>query len=228
MLKLGTIDEFKSLVTEGKGFAKQNLYYVKFPTVAGINAYDLGLLCSRISLPERQLATVEREMGITTQKVVHGFINPDVNMTFRVLNDQKVRNYFESWQQYILPQYSDEGERYEVRYPDQYVAPIHIYQMERGKSFPLFNRQFDKKLGPINLNIDIDVDAGVSEIANYHWMLDRAYPLTVSHGELSEGANEISEINVNFAYRNYESEPLNGKGKASIFLNGSNTVDLNI
>lgn len=221
MLKLGTIDEFKSLVSEGKGFAKQNVYYVKFPTVAGINGYDLGLLCSSINLPDRQLSTVEREMGITTQKVVHGFINPDVDMTFRVLNDQKVRNYFEAWQQYILPEYSDEGERYEVKYPDQYVTQIHIYQMERGKAFPLFNRQFDKKLGPININIDIDVDVDIAAIANYHWMLDRAYPLRLAHGNLSDTGADISEINVTFAYRNYVSEPQNGKGKASIFLNGS-------
>ena len=68
MLKLGTIDEFKSLVSEGKGFAKSNLYYVKFPTIAGINAYDLGLLCSSIDLPSRQMAFYRKTVGCNYSK----------------------------------------------------------------------------------------------------------------------------------------------------------------
>ena len=170
MLKLGTIDEFKSVVNDGGGLTKGNLFYVKFPTIQGITAYDLGLLCSDVALPTRQMNSIERDIGVIKQQVVYGFTNPSVSMTFRVLNDQKVREYFERWQQYILPTY-DEGEaRLEARFPDQYVAPIHIYQLKRAQSFPLFSKQFDVKLGPINLNLDIDLDIGqVEPIASYHW-----------------------------------------------------------
>lgn len=220
MLKLGTIDEFKSVVNNGGGFTKGNLFYVKFPTIQGINAYDLGLLCSDVALPTRQMNSIERDIGVIKQQVVYGFTNPSVSMTFRVLNDQKVREYFERWQQYILPTY-DEGEaRLEARFPDQYVAPIHIYQLKRAQSFPLFSKQFDVKLGPINLNLDIDLDIGqVEPIASYHWHLDRAYPISQASSNLSEGDGEISTVTVEFAYKSWRAEQLDGKQSASIIIN---------
>ena len=84
MIKLGNIDEFKSLISEGRGLARSNLYFVKFPTIAGIVGYDLGLLCNNIDLPTRQLTTVDRQIGITNQKVVYGYANPSISATFRV------------------------------------------------------------------------------------------------------------------------------------------------
>jgi hypothetical protein len=220
MLKLGTVDEIKSAITDGGGFSKTNLYFVKFPTVAGITGYDMGLLCSNINLPSRQLTSVERDLGVTRQKVVHGYVNPPISATFRVLNDQGVRDYFESWQQFILPEYSDDEARFEAKYPDKYVAPIHIYQLERGKGFPLFNKQFDKKLGPINLSLDIDIDVATPAISNYHWIIDRAFPVNVSSTEMADGSGEIHTITVSFEYKSWKGESVtNGKQKASIFVN---------
>jgi len=221
MLKLGTIDEFKSLVNSGNGFTKSNLYYVKLPTVNGINTYDLGLLCNDITLPTRQLSTVERDFGVAKQNIVYGYVNPAVSMTFRILNDQKVRDYFEGWHNFILPQYEKDGEgRFEAKYPDTYMRPIHIYQLERGKSFPLFSKQFDKKIGPFNINIDLDLDIGTSSIANYHWLLDRAYPVSYTSTNLAEGAGEVSTITVEFNYHYWKGESVsNGKQKASITFN---------
>ena len=220
MLKLGTIDEIKSAVASGRGFAKSNLYYVKFPTVAGISAYDVGLLTNSITLPQRQLTGVGREIGMDTQQVVHGYVNSDIDMSFRVLNNQKVREYFENWQQFILGRYSDDEARYNVKYPDKYVAPLHIYQLERGKGFPLFNKQFDKKIGPININLDIDIDIATPTISNYHWVIDRAFPIGLNSGQLSDEEEGIQTINVTFSYKSWTGEKVtNGKQKASIFVN---------
>lgn len=220
MLKLGTIDEFKSVVQEGGGVAKGNLFFVKFPTIQGITAYDLGLLCNDVALPTRQMNAIERDIGVIKQQVVYGFTNPSVSMTFRVLNDQKVREYFERWQQYILPTY-DEGEaRLEARFPDQYVAPIHIYQLKRAQSFPLFSKQFDVKLGPINLNLDIDLDIGqVAPLSTYHWHLDRAYPISQAASNLSDAEGDISTLTIEFAYKSWRSEKLDGKQSSSIIIN---------
>tara|TARA_B110000503_G_scaffold138979_1_gene226251 strand:+ start:469 stop:1146 length:678 start_codon:yes stop_codon:yes gene_type:complete len=222
MLKLGTIDEFKTYVNEGKGFAKANLYYVKFPTIQGINPYQMGLLTASIDLPSRQLETIDRKIGISAQKVVYGYVNPNVTMTFNVLNDQRVRKYFESWQQYILPTYDEDGEgRLEARFPDQYVAPIHIYQLERGKSFPLFSKQFDKRVGPFNINIDLDIDIGTEPQATYHWFLDRAYPVSITNTALSDGDNGLSTTTIEFQYKNWKARTVEaGKSDASIIFNG--------
>lgn len=221
MLKLGTIDEFKSLVASGRGLTKSNLYYVKLPTVNGVNAYDIGLLCNDITLPTRQLSTTDRDFGVSKQSVVYGYVNPSVSMTFRILNDQKVRDYFESWHNFILPHYEGDVEgRFEAKYPNTYMQPVHIYQLERGKSFPLFSKQFDKKIGPFNINIDLDLDIGTSSVANYHWFLDRAYPVSYTSTNLSEGAGEVSTITVEFNYHYWKGESVsNGKQKASITFN---------
>ncbi|DAC64039.1 MAG TPA: hypothetical protein HA240_02285 [Candidatus Thalassarchaeaceae archaeon] len=221
MLKLGSIDEFKSAVNSGGGFTKGNLFFVKFPTIKGINAYDLGLLCSQISLPSRQMSSVQRTLGNQTQEVVHGYAITPLSATFRVLNDQKVREYFESWQQFILPEYSEAENSFSARYPDQYTKPIHIYQLERGQSYPLFNKQFEKKLGPINLSFDLDIDIGNKAIANYHWSIDRAFPKSVTSTELQDGGDDITTITVEFEYKNWKGEKVeNGKQKSSIFVNG--------
>ena len=221
MLKLGTIDEFKSLVAEGRGFTKANLFYVKLPTINGINPYGLGLLCSDITLPSRQLTTQERVMGVSSQKTAYGYANTDVSMTFRILNDQIARSYFESWHDFIISQYVDIEGRWEARYPDQYMAPVHIYQLERGQSYPLFSKQFDEKLGPININIDIDLDIGTKAIANYHWYLDRAFPVSYTSSNLNEGDGEISTVSVDFSYQYWKGEPVDGKSEASISFNSS-------
>jgi hypothetical protein len=213
MFRPGTIDEFKSIVTKGKGFAKTNLYHVQLPTLGnGPNGKALGFLCSSVALPSRDLMAVERRVGIDLQQVVHGFQNPPVSMTFRVLNDQYARNYFEYWQENIVKPYGAEG-RYIVNYPDNYCFPIHIYQLEKGVSYPVFNKQVDFSLGPININLDFDLDAGRSGKANYHWILERAYPTTVSQETFSDGEGAISEITVSFTYKSWKGEKINRKGE---------------
>lgn len=220
MIKLGNIDDFKSLVSEGRGFAKSNLYYIKFPTIAGINGYNMGLFCSSIDIPTRQLNTVERVLGVTSQNVVYGYTNPAVNASFNVMNDQKVRTYFENWMQYILPEYNDLEANFEARYPDTYVAPVHIYQLRKEKVLPLFSKNFDKKIGPINLNIDIDIDIGKNSVATYHWVLDRAFPVSMTSGSLSDAGSEISQVQVEFNYLKWVGESIeNQQTNNSIFIN---------
>lgn len=222
-VKLGNIDEFKSLVSDGKGMAKQNLYYVQLPRVdigSNANNYELGLFCSAIDIPTRQITTVDRALGTSMQKVASGYVVPTLNATFRVMNDQRARSYFEKWQSYTIGEYDDGSEnRFDVKYPDQYMKPLHIYQLERGQSFPLLDKQFDLSVGPINLNFGIDIDIGTNVKANYHWIIDRAYPTTVTSEPFGDEANNISTIQVEFSYNKWHGEPTNGQQKASIVVN---------
>lgn len=228
MLKLGTIDEFKSLVSDGRGFAKSNLYYLKLPTVQGINPYDFGLVCTSVTVPTRQLSAVERRIGMTSNQIVHGYVNPEVSATFRVLNDQKVRDYFQRWMDYINPQYDTSVDgHFDVSYPSTYQKYIHLYQLERGESFPLFNVNKDVRLGPININIDLDVDLGNQPKANYHWVLSQAFPRSFTSSELSDASGEISTITVEFSYKNWTGQKVKpGKNESSIF--GDLNLNINI
>lgn len=211
MLRSGSVEELKSIVTKGRGLARTNLYYVYLPSIKREQAaYEHGVLCTSVSLPSRQLSTVPRELGIVKQDVVYGFVNPSVSMTFRVLNDQGTREYFETWQRAAIGQYDDIEGRYEASYPDSYCKKIEIYQLEKGVSFPLYNK--DISLGPINLSFDIDLGTQLEK--NYRWTLDRAFPINVTNETFSDAAqNEISQFTVEFSYQYWVGEKLEPKNK---------------
>ena len=226
MFRPGTIDEFKAAVSSGKGFAKGNLFHVQLPSLGFADTKTVALLCTSVTLPARQLSTVQREMGIDVQNIAYGFVNPNVSMTFRVLNDQKIREYFEYWQGQVVQPYGAEG-RYLVNYADNYMFPLHIYQLEKGISFPVKNKQFDKELGPININVDFDLDLEIAGKANYHWVLDRAYPLSIQYETLSDGAaNQISEFTVEFTYKSWSSEKITKRGQVGATASIDVTTDL--
>lgn len=218
MLRSGSVEELKSIASNGRGFARTNLYYVYLPSIQrGVNAYVHGVLCTSVVLPSRQLASVQRELGVVKQDVVYGFVNPNVNMSFRVLNDQGVREYFEAWQRAALRRYDDVEGRFEASYPDSYCRKIEIYQLEKGVSYPIYNK--DVNFGPINLSFDIDLGTQLEK--NYRWTLDRAYPISVTHETFSDGAsNEISTISVEFSYQYWEGEKLEPKNKLKNALTG--------
>ena len=222
MLRDGSIEEFKANVSSGGGFAKNNLYYVQFPTIAGIAPYSLGLLSDTVDLPTRQLTTVERNIGIVKQQVPYGYLNQGFQCEFRVLNDHNVRNYFEKWHRFILGEYSDNEGHYGARYADDYTKTITVYQLERGASFPFFSKQFDKKIGPFNINLDIDIDIKKSGFAKYKWTIDRAFPVTVTHGVLGDTQNDISRVSVSFEFKDFKGETLNvDKDKGFSFVGGA-------
>jgi hypothetical protein len=229
MLKQGTIEELKSLVAKGDGFAHTNLYYVLFPRdviVGDQDPYVHGVLCTSVTLPSKQLMTVNREIGMIRQEVVHGFVEPNVSMTFRILNDQSTRKYFDAWQKRALAAYPNEEDalegRFEVNYPSEYMRQIKIFQLKKGISFPVFNKFADKDLGPINLVFDLDLDIGTKLSTTYEWTLDRAYPVSITNETLTDGAqNEISTITVEFSFekwrgRKFESDDATAKKLAKL------------
>jgi hypothetical protein len=215
MLRDGSIEEFKANVSQGGGFAKPNLYYVQLPTIAGIAPYNIGLLTQELDLPTRQLTTVERNIGIVKQQVSYGYVNQGIAMTFRVLNNHGVREYFEKWHQYVLGEYGTNEGHYGARYANEYVKPITIYQLERGVSFPFFSKQFDKKLGPFNINLDIDID-------KYKWTINRAFPLSITHGALGDVETGISTLQVAFEYKDFRGQIMQtNEDKGFSFVGGA-------
>lgn len=218
MLRSGTIEELKSIASKGRGFARNNLYYVYLPNIANsTDAYEYGVLCTNVGLPSRQLTSVEREIGVTRQSVAYGFVNPSINMTFRVLNDQGVREYFENWQSLALQRYDDIEGRYESAYPDEYCRKIQVFQLEKGVSYPIYNKQID--LGPINFNLDLDLGTNLEK--NYVWTFDRAYPISITNESFTDGSNnEISTITVEFSYHYWEGTKLDPNNKLKNSLVG--------
>lgn len=222
----GNIEEFKAIVAAGDGFATTNLYYVLLPRIGKdvSNRYEHGVMCSSVTLPSRQLATIQREVGVTINDVVHSYVHSNVSMTFRIMNDQKAREYFEYWQKLALNKYEDKPGYYKVAYPDSYYKEIKIYQLQKGTSFPIFNKFIDKNIdigpkflrsfGITNFVFDLDIDVATKMIPTYEWTLFNAYPVSVMHETLSDASsNEISTINVEFSFEHWKGEKQPGKNK---------------
>jgi hypothetical protein len=240
-MAIPTIEDFKSSISNGGGFANTNLYSIILPAGIAQGSYgtierpqNLTLLAKTITLPARQLSSVERLVGMEKRDVAYGFINPTLNVTFRVLNDQRVRNYFESWQQSIIrnndPSFSEEG-NYSVAFPDEYTFDISVYQWKKGQSFPVFNRGKSVSLGPLNVDLEVNLDLEASGVRTYEWKFIDAFPITVQHETLNDDAKgEMSEINIEFSYRNWVGLPVGEKpsvsieGGASISTNVGNAV----
>jgi len=207
------IDDFKSQVGAGGGFAMGNLYKVFLPPING-DAREMNLLCKATSLPGRQTSSTENQIGLTTTKQAYGYAVDDVTLTFHCMNDMAVRNYFETWQNLAVNQ-----ETLEVGYYNDYTHPVIIQHIKKGTSFPIIKRElFDAgkipssirgrlpRLGPLDLaQGQFDLNAVFGDDITYTLLLDKAYPTTLNAIELSDDG-QLLEVTVQLSYKNWKSK----------------------
>ena len=207
------IDDFKSQVSSSGGFAMGNMFKVFLPPLTG-DAREMNLLCKAASMPGRQILSTEKQIGLQTTKVAYGYAVEDVSLTFHVMNDYKVRNYFEIWQNLAVNQ-----DTKEVGYFNDYTHPVVIQQIKKGVSFPLKKKKiFDSgklpssiagrlpRLGPLDLaQGEVDLNAITGDDIAYTCILDKAYPTTMNAIELSD-EGQLLELNIQLSYKNWKSE----------------------
>lgn len=212
---MSNIDQLKSTISSKRGIARGNVYKITLPSINGISSNEINLLCRAVNIPGRQIMTVERRIGNTFQKIAYGHAFDDVNLSFLLLNDYGVRNYFEAWQSLCLnPNTLEPGY---LKGPGGYGFDIQIAQLKKGVGFPIGN--FDlgvsnipseiqgrlPSLGPINLaqgEIDLDFITGGDII--YECQLLEAFPTTMSAVELGDDQQDsILQLNVQLSYRDW-------------------------
>lgn len=207
------IDDFKAQVGASGGFAMGNMFKVFLPPLTG-DATEMNLLCKAASLPGRQILSTEKQMGINTTKVAYGFAVDDVTLTFHVMNDYKVKRYFEIWQNLAVNQGTKE-----IGYFNDYTHPVVIQQIRKGVSFPIKKKKiFDSgklpssiasrlpRLGPLDLaQGEIDLDLVTGDKIAYTCILDKAYPTTMNAIELSDDG-QLLELSVQLSYKNWRSK----------------------
>jgi hypothetical protein len=168
-----SIEQLKGEIGRSGGVAKNNLYRVIFPIIPQIYLNPTGLdvatpqalnvLCTRATLPGRQLLTNERTIGTVTQKIAYGYINEEVTFSFLGLNNYMVRKYMEDWQNYAL-----NPNNFEVKYKTEYAKnvviqqldPQHrvVYAVKLEKAFPtqLLNIDFSNENGqPVEIGVTL-------------------------------------------------------------------------
>ena len=202
-----TIEDLKALVNTKLGFARPNKFLVTLPTVGvgggllagiigafsgmggGASPRELNILCSNVTMPGKQILTNDRRIGMEFQKVAYGYAVDDVTMTFYLMNDYGVKEYFDAWRNSAIPE--DGGNAFTSNYKSSYAKSITIHQLRQ----PL--KGFSRQVGPIRFGL------GLGGGSVYSVELLEAFPVATSAIELNNELDGLVQLTVTFAYTNW-------------------------
>ena len=203
-----SVDELKALANTKLGFARPNRFLVTFPTSfggsggilgsvlgllniggGGASGRELNILCSNTTLPAKVTLTSERRIGMEFQKVAYGYAVDDVSMTFYLMNDYGVKEYFDAWRNSAIPE--DGGNAFTSNYKSSYAKSITIHQLRQ----PL--KGFSRQVGPIRFGL------GLGGGSVYSVELIEAFPVATSAIELNNELDGLVQLTVTFAYTNW-------------------------
>jgi len=205
---VNSIEEFKGLVSARRGVARPNLFRVKLPSLPGATSREMNILCKDVQLPGRQIITNERRIGLRMEKIPYGYAVGDVTMTFHVLNDYGVKEYFDTWQNLAVNQ-----ETYEVGYqkgPGGYAYDVTIEQLKKVEKIPAFLRE--KNFGSVTPSLsDLDIvqdfyglTSQLADVTIYKCVLQDAYPTSVAAIPLNNELDGITELQIQLSYTNWK------------------------
>ena len=202
-----SIEDIKALENTKLGFARPNKFLVTMPTVGvgggllagligafnggggGASPRELNILCSNATMPAKQILTNERRIGMELQKVAYGYAVDDVSMTFYLMNDYGVKEYFDAWRNSAIPE--DGGNAFTSNYKSSYAKSITIHQLRQ----PL--KGFSRQVGPIRFGL------GLGGGSVYSVELLDAFPVGTSAIELNNELDGLVQLTVTFAYTNW-------------------------
>jgi hypothetical protein len=228
-----SVDQLKSLISSNGGMARTNLYAVTLPPIYAIGdnssnkqsiiqAEELNILCKGTQLPGRHLTSVEQNVGMQTKKIAYGYQVQDVTLTFVVMNDYKVRKYFDTWQRLAI----DYATGY-VGYHDDYAKEVVINHLRKGFQVPIYNKDVaSDQLSKVPSNIrnrlpdipgplgsligkdglrtgEINVDVGTESDVMYQVKLKGAYPTSIATTELNNELDGLVELSVQLSFTNW-------------------------
>jgi len=212
-----SVEQFKGLVGKGQGFARPYFYRVILPSVIGgvkfpivgellnrgvsnlkrtIPAEDINMLCTATNMPGRNLLTHDRRIGMVNKKVAYGYAVEDVTLTFRVLNDFRIKEYFEAWQNSAVTT------EYELKYFNDYSEDVVIQALTNSP-----DADYDKLLRLSYTGLDqggLATALAGGESVVYTCVLQNAYPTQVLQMNMSDAqADQLLELNVQLSYKDW-------------------------
>ena len=200
---MASIEQLKSEISRGGGLARPNQFLVQLPSA---DSRALNILCTRASLPGKQIQIHERRINMKFEKVAYGFAVDDVSLSFLLTNDYSAKVYFDNWRKKILNE-----ETLTVNYKTEYQESVRIHQLKRPIA-PSINRG-----GGSNR-----LDVNIREDTVYSVELIDAFPTTLQSIEFTNDLDAIAEFTVQMSYTNFRviEKP---QGIASVTLNRPST-----
>lgn len=213
---MANIDQFKSLVSLKGGLARANVFRVKLPSIPGATSEEVNLLCKDVQLPGRQIMTNDRQIGMRLEKIPYGYAVTEVSMTFHVMNDYGIKQYFEQWQNLAVDQNT-----FEVGYQKGqggYAFDVVIEQLKKGVSLPVYSTPIGlprlptiiqsrlPKIGPFDLaQGQLDLNFVTNDQIAYSCTLLDAFPTSINAIQLNNELDGLVEVNIQMSYTNWRS-----------------------
>lgn len=180
-----TIDDLKSEISKRGGIANTNkfLIHIEVPDYVQRRAFwnstestkSLNILSESVNFPGKQIESLDYSMYRNQYKMPTGYINDELNVTFRLTNDFFVKRVFDEWQSGII-----DKKTYKARYNDEYARPMDIAYNTKS------------------------ADKGL-QLNNFAIKVTDCYPITVGAIEMSnEDSDTVAKLQVTFAYRDIE------------------------
>ena len=200
---MASIEQLKSEISRGGGLARPNQFLVQLPSA---ESRALNILCTRASLPGKQILTHDRRINMQFEKVAYTFGVDDVSLSFLLTNDYSAKVYFDNWRKKIINE-----ETLTVNYKTEYQESVRIHQLKRPIA-PSINRG-----GGSNR-----LDVNIREDTVYSVELIDAFPTTLQAIEFTNELDAIAEFTVQMSYTNFRviEKP---QGIASVTLNRPST-----
>ena len=200
---MASIEQLKSEISRGGGLARPNQFLVQLPSA---DSRALNILCTRASLPGKQILTHDRRINMQFEKVAYTFGVDDVSLSFLLTNDYSAKVYFDNWRKKIINE-----ETLTVNYKTEYQESVRIHQLKRPIA-PSINR------GGGSNSLDINI----REDTVYSVELIDAFPTTLQAIEFTNELDAIAEFTVQLSYTNFRviESP---QGLASVTINRPST-----
>jgi len=208
------INDLKAQIGKSRGLSRPNQFLVELPFD---NDGAGNVLCTRATLPGKQILTHDRRISMEFEKIAYGYAVDDVSFSFLSTNTYGVKKYFDAWRSLIVNE-----DTLEVGYKKDYALPVKIHQLKKAEK--RINDSID--IGPISF--DVDIQLGRDTV--YSVELREAFPTTFTAIELSNELDGITEFTVQLSYTNWTAidDPqsrLGGPGISNLQVGGINVQE---
>ena len=181
-----SVDVLKSSISRAGGIARLNRFQVELPPdIPGIEVRDsreYQILCKTASIPGKGIATHDRTIMTQNEKIGYGYVVQEMAMTFYLLNDYGMRDYFDKWMNSIVNQ-----ETFEVSYKTEYQRNIKIHQLRE----PVEAKRDVSAFELIGINRRNKI---------YSIELEDAFPISINSIDFSNDPDVIGEVSVSMSY----------------------------
>jgi hypothetical protein len=193
-----SIDNLKSTIGKRGGLAKTNRFQVFFTPPQGsllsaqgllgaltsggglksmINdPRDISLLCENVTIPGRQITTLDYIADKQSVKIPYSFINEDVTCSFLLTNDYYMKTMFDGWLEQVF-----DSEAYRAKFKKDFTSDVVIQQLNE-KNIPVYGVRLENAFPTTVTGITLDNN---SESAVQKISVTFSYDNYVPEGPLS-------------------------------------------